>query len=167
MSSIITEFKLKCSSKNIQTKMNLKYNIFKLTVQTVKIIKRNANFPFIFQSISYRTSYSLCVTLNFKVVLQLKWLVSYLCLRRPEFSSRTINAEFVVGELALTQVSLQVLRFVPCQYHSTAAHIHSPIIWVINNVSATCCSSAETVSSHHCRLHAMVCWSALASGTPN
>jgi hypothetical protein len=50
----------------------------------------------------------------------LRWLVAGLSPRMPGFAPGSIHVGFVV-RVALGQVFLRVLRFFPCQYHSTVA----------------------------------------------
>ena len=57
--------------------------------------------------------------------------VSGFSTRRPGFDSRSFHVRFMVDKVALGQVFLRVLRFFPCQYHSTSAPYSS---------SSTCCS---------------------------
>jgi hypothetical protein len=77
-----------------------------------------------------------------EAVLGLRWLVAGLSPRSTGFAAGSIHVGFVVDKVALGQVFLRVLRFFPCQYHSTVA-LQTHIIWGMNNMSVSV-SSSET-----------------------
>jgi hypothetical protein len=60
-----------------------------------------------------------------RAVPWLRRLVIDLSPRRPVFEPGSMHVGFVVDKVALGQVFLRVLRFFPCQYHSTVfLHTH-------------------------------------------
>jgi hypothetical protein len=60
-----------------------------------------------------------CRMYGSKAVPWLRRLVGGLSPWRPGFTPGSIHVGFVVDKVALAQVFLRVLRFFPCQYHST------------------------------------------------
>jgi hypothetical protein len=66
---------------------------------------------------------------GYRAMPYLKRLFAGLSARRSGFASRAIHLIFVVGKVALGQVSLRVLRFSPVSIIPPPLHIHSCIIW--------------------------------------
>jgi hypothetical protein len=73
--------------------------------------------------------------------LHAKVLVAGLSPRRPEIGPRTVDVGFVVDRVALVQVFLRVRRISPVIITSSLLHIHSCVIWGLDNGSVSFRSS--------------------------
>jgi hypothetical protein len=68
--------------------------------------------------------------------------------RSPGFISRSVDVGFVVDSVALGQVSPRVLPFSPVSIIPPLPHIHSYIIWGLDNGSVSGCSARDIFSAH-------------------